>query len=337
MNRLLLFLLWATLASAAGCSAGSTCRHLTGAALGTTYSIITCNNNNNNNDTLQDEVVELMQRVEKSLSIYDKASIISKVNRNEDVALDGYFIECFEVARQVSKQTGGAFDISGSPLYAAWGFGANEHLTPPSRQQIDSLKQLCGMSKLSIVNGHLVKSDPRVQLNANAVAKGYAVDVVARFLEGKNITSYMVEIGGEVRCGSVKPNGAKWTIGIDSPRDGNFTPGADLASILEISDRAVATSGSYRRFYMSGAEKIPHIINPATGCPARNSLLSATVAAGSCAAADAYATAFMVMGVDSAKALLDRDSELEGFLIFSEQQQLRTYATPKFKDWLIKK
>ncbi|MDR1416985.1 MAG: FAD:protein FMN transferase, partial [Prevotellaceae bacterium] len=228
------------------------------------------------------------------------------------------------------------FDISGSPLYAAWGFGANKRLAPPTQQQVDSLKQLCGMSKFSIANNRLVKSDPRAQLNANAVAKGYTVDVVARFLESKNITCYMVEIGGEIRCSGVKPNGDKWTIGIDSPKDGNFTPGDDLASILEISDMAMATSGNYRQFYMSGDEKIPHIINPATGYPARNSLLSATVAAASCAAADAYATAFMVMGVDSAKALLDRSRELEGFLIFSEQEQLQTYATPKFKDWLIK-
>jgi thiamine biosynthesis lipoprotein len=332
MNRLLLFLLGATLASATGCSTEEPCKRFTGVALGTTYSIIVCGSG----DTLRaEELVELMQRVEKSLSIYDEESIISKVNRNEDVALDSYFIECFEVAKEVSRQTNGAFDISGAPLFAAWGFGANEHGTPPTRQQIDSLKQLCGMDKLSIVNNRLVKSDARAQLNANAVAKGYTVDVVARFLEGKNVTGYLVEIGGELRCGGMKPNGDKWTIGIDSPRDGNFTPGADLASKVEMSDRAMATSGNYRRFYMSNNEKIPHTINPATGYPAGNNMLSATVVAGSCATADAYATAFMVMGVDSAKAVLSRNRELEVFLIFTGQQQLKTYATPKFQEWLI--
>ncbi|MDR0414999.1 MAG: FAD:protein FMN transferase [Prevotellaceae bacterium] len=334
MKRLLFFLLGAAFTLAAGCSVDSACRRVTGVALGTTYTIVACGGDSIGGDTLQGEVEALMRRVEKSLSIYDKESIISKVNRNEDVALDSYFIECLEVARQVSEQTGGAFDVSGSPLYAAWGFGAGEHSTPPTQQQVDSLRRLCGMDKFAVVDSRLVKSDPRVQLNANAVAKGYTVDVVARFLEGRHVDGYMVEIGGEVRCGGQKPNGDRWTVGIDSPKDGNFTPGADLASVLEITDRAVATSGSYRRFYMSGSEKVPHIINPATGYPAHNSLLSATVVAGSCATADAYATAFMVVGLDSAKTLLDRNRELEGLLIFSEQQQLKIYATPMLKGWL---
>jgi thiamine biosynthesis lipoprotein len=333
MSKLLLFLLGAALAPAVGCGTDAACKRFAGVALGTTYSIVACCCCCDT--TLQGEVEELMRRVEKSLSVYDEESVISKVNRNEDAVLDSFFIECFEVAKEVSRHTGGAFDVSGAPLFAAWGFGANEHGAPPTRQQIDSLKLLCGMDKLAIVNNRLVKSDPRAQLNANAVAKGYTVDVVAHFLESKNVTGYLVEIGGEIRCGGAKPNGDKWAVGIDSPRDGNFTPGADLAGKVKMSDRAMATSGNYRRFYMSNNKKIPHTINPATGYPVDNNMLSATVIAGSCAAADAYATAFMVMGIDSAKAVLSRCSEMEGFLIFSEQQQLKTYATPKFMEWLI--
>ncbi|MDR2813265.1 MAG: FAD:protein FMN transferase [Prevotellaceae bacterium] len=331
MNKLSFFLLGVALALGGGCSADAAYPRIAGVALGTTYTVACAGA-----DTLlQREVEQLMQRVEKSLSIYDKESVISRVNRNEDVALDGYFVECFEVARQASLQTHGACDAGASPLFAAWGFGATEHSTPPAQRQIDSLKQLCGMDKFAVVNNRLVKSDPRAQLNANAIAKGYTVDVVARFLESRSITSYLVEIGGEVRCGDVKPNGKKWTVGVDMPKDGNFTPGADMAGTIEISNRAVATSGNYRRFYVSDGTKIPHTIDPVTGRPAHNSLLSATVAAASCAVADAYATAFMVMGADSAKALLNRHRELEAFLIFSEQGQLRTYATPKFKSWLI--
>ncbi|MDR0711025.1 MAG: FAD:protein FMN transferase [Prevotellaceae bacterium] len=330
MNKLLFFLLGIALIPAAGCSTDAAYLCFTGTALGTTYAIAY-----DGADTLQSEAEQLMQRVEKSLSIYDKESIISKVNRNEDVALDNYFVECFEVALQVNRQTNGAFDAGASPLFAVWGFGAKEHSAPPTQRQIDSVKQFCGMDKFAIVNNRIVKSDPRAQLNANAVAKGYAVDVVARFLESRNITAYLVEIGGEIRCSGVKPNGDKWVVGIDMPKDGNFTPGADMVGAIAISDRAVATSGNYRRFYMSNNGKVPHTINPATGLPAHNSLLSATVVAASCAVADAYATALMVMGVDSAKILLDNHQELEAFLIFSEQQQLQTYATPQFKKWLI--
>jgi thiamine biosynthesis lipoprotein len=331
MNKLLLWGLGAALAPATGCSSGDACPRVTGLALGTTYTIA-CNGA----DTLQEEVERILKRVEKSLSIYDKESIISKVNRNEDVALDEYFMECFGVARQVSRETNGAFDASASPLFAAWGFGAERRCAPPSQQQIDSLKKLCGMDKLNVVNNRLVKADPRAQLNANAVAKGYAVDVVARLLESRRAAGYLIEIGGEIRCGGLKPNGSRWTVGIDMPKDGNFAPGASMAGTIEVSGCAVATSGNYRRFYVTDSGKIPHTINPATGRPANNSLLSATVVAASCAAADAYATAFMVMGLDSAKALLNSHPELEAFLIFSEQQQLRTYATPKLKSWLTK-
>jgi thiamine biosynthesis lipoprotein len=330
MKKLLFLWLGIAPALAAGCSTEAPYLRLTGAALGTTYTVAY-----DAADTLQREVEQLMQRVEKSLSVYDKESIISKVNRNEDVVLDDYFMECFEVAQLVSRQTNGAFDAGASPLFDAWGFGAKEHSVPPAQQKIDSLKQFCGMDKFSVVNNRLVKSDARAQLNANAVAKGYAVDVVARFLESRNITSYLVEIGGEIRCGGLKPNGDEWIVGIDMPKDGSWTPGAAMASAIAVSDRALATSGNYRRFYVSNNEKIPHTINPATGRPARNSLLSATVVAATCALADAYATAFMVMGVDSAKVLLSRHQELEAFLIFSERQHLRAYATPQFKKWLI--
>ena len=329
MKKLLFWGVGVALALAAGCGTDATCLRFAGVALGTTYTVAY-----SGADTLQEEVEQLMKRVEKSLSIYDKTSIISKVNRNEDVALDEYFVECFEVAQQVSRETNGAFDASASPLFAAWGFGAERHSEPPSQQQIDSLRALCGMDKFAVVNNRLVKADPRAQLNANAVAKGYTVDVVARFLESRNITAYLVEIGGEIRCRGLKPDGSAWTVGIDMPKEGNFTPGSSMAVTIKVSNCAVATSGNYRRFYVSRDEKIPHTINPATGRPAHNSLLSATVVAESCAAADAYATAFMVMGVDSAKTLLNRHPELEAFLIFAEQQEIRAYATPKFKSWL---
>lgn len=331
MNKLLLFTFGAALASAASCGTEATCLRFAGVALGTTYSIA-CNGN----DTLllQQQVEQLMKRVEKSLSIYDSESIISRVNRNEDVVLDEYFIECFGVARQVYRQTNGAFDAGASPLFAAWGFGAEGRSTPPTQQQIDSLKELCGMDKFTVVNNRLVKADPRARLNANAVAKGYTVDVVARFLESRGMAGYLVEVGGEIRCRGLKPDGSRWKVGIDMPEDGNFTPGKSMACTIEVSDCAVATSGNYRRFYVSRSGKVPHTINPVTGRPACNSLLSATVVAETCAAADAYATAFMVMGTDSAKALLSNHPELEAFLIFSEQQQLSAYATPKFKSWL---
>ncbi|GHT81068.1 FAD:protein FMN transferase [Bacteroidia bacterium] len=299
--------------------------HFAGYAEGTSYSIIY-----NGAVNYQNEIAHLLHDFEHSLSVYDTVSIISKVNRNEDVVLDSFFIHCFQLSQHIYAQTNGAFDISASPLFNAWGFGSDKQHRVPPQTLIDSVKAFCGMDKVWIENGRVRKTDQRLQLNCNAVAKGYSVDVVALFLDSKSIKNYLVEIGGEVFCKGVNAQQKQWSIGIDKPEDGNYTPGEQLQTVVVMSNRALATSGNYRRFFEQGGVKYGHTIDPRTGHPAKHHLLSASVLAASCGAADAYATALMVMGLDSAKLFLAQHPELEGYLIFEENNELKTYATKGF-------
>jgi thiamine biosynthesis lipoprotein len=270
----------------------------------------------------------LLARFDSSLSIYNPASIIAKVNRNEAVALDSFFVGCFALAQEISRQTGGAFDMSAAPLFKAWGFGSQRQTLTPTAKQVDSLKAFCGMDKIRIEGNRVVKSDPRVSLNANAIAKGYSVDVVSRFLESRGKKSYLVEIGGEIFCRGVNPKGAEWVVGIDRPADGNLVPGQDMQARVRFSGRGLATSGNYRKFYIRDGKKVAHTISPLTGFPAYNSVLSATVLAESCGAADGFATAFMVVGLDSAKAMLKRYPHLDAYLIYAaDSGGYGSYAT----------
>jgi len=265
-------------------------------------------------------------QIDRSLSVYNPQSIISKVNRNEPVTVDSLFTAVFLRSREITAATGGAFDISASPLFNAWGFGFKnkENIT---QAKIDSLRQFCGMQHVRLEMGRIIKNDPRVTLNANAIAKGFGVDVVACFLEQFGITNYLVEIGGEVRCKGINRKGAPWTVGIDKPVDGNIFPGEDLQTKLHLTDRALATSGNYRKYYEEDGRKYAHTINPATGYPVEHNLLSATVLAADCMTADAFATAFMVLGLEGSKELLSRHPELDAYLIYEENGQLLGYAT----------
>jgi len=303
-----------------------------GFAQGTTYSIIY-----EGNDTLKPEVEALLARFDSSLSIYNRASTISKVNNNEAVELDSFFITCFALAQKITEQTNGAFDMSAAPLFQAWGFGSQKQTTAPTARQVDSLKKFCGMDKLRIENNRMVKADPRARINANAIAKGYAVDVVSQFLESKGKSNYLVEIGGEIFCRGVNQKGTGWIVGIDRPVDGNFAPGNDLQAKVRLSGRGLATSGNYRNFYMHEGKKVAHTIDPKTGYPSSSSILSATVIAPTCGEADAFATAFMVMGLDSAKSLLQRCPELDAYFVYaSEKDEFNSCATAGFEKSLVK-
>lgn len=305
---------------------------ISGFAQGTTYAITY-----EGTDSLQSEVEQLLARFDSSLSIYNSASIISKVNRNEAVVPDSFFIGCFSLAQKISRQTGGAFDMSAAPLFRAWGFGSQRNILPPTPKQVDSLRAFCGMDKIRIEGKRVVKYDPRMSLNANAIAKGYAVDVVSKFLEDKGKSNYLVEIGGEIFCRGVNPKGAEWVVGIDRPTDGNLIPGQDMQARVRFSGRGLATSGNYRKFYIRDGKKVAHTISPQTGFPAYNNLLSATVLAESCGVADGFATAFMVVGLDSAKAMLKRYPHLDAFLIYAaDSGDYSSYATAGFESCLVK-
>jgi thiamine biosynthesis lipoprotein len=285
---------------------------------------------------LQPQVDSILQAFDRSLSSYDSNSVISKINRNEDLTVDLLFTNVFIKSEEVFRASGGVFDITVMPLVNAWGFGPGKR-EPVDPARIDSLLEFVGMEKVKIENGKIVKSDPRVQIDVNAIAQGYSVDIVAEFFEKMGSENYMVEIGGEIRAKGVNQNGRIWRIGIDRPDFGNMIPGAELEAIVELKNKSLATSGNYRKFYEENGIKYTHSIDPETGYPSKHSLLSATIVTDDCMTADAYATVCMVGGLEKSKEILKSHPELEGFLIYGDGEtgEYRLYVTEGMKKWVI--
>ncbi|MDR0581520.1 MAG: FAD:protein FMN transferase [Prevotellaceae bacterium] len=273
---------------------------------------------------VQAGIDSVLEQIDHALSVYNPQSIISKVNRNEAVMVDSFFTAVFRRSYEIYLETDGAFDISASPLFNAWGFGFTDR-EMMTQAKVDSLKQFSGMHHVRLEGARIVKDDPRVTLNANAIAKGFGVDRVALFLEQSGSRNYLVEIGGEVRCKGKNAEGKDWAIGIDKPLDGNMFPGEHLQTVVRLTDKALATSGNYRQYYEENGKKYAHTIHPATGYPVAHNLLSATVLAGDCMTADAYATAFMVVGLEGAQQLLAAHPELGAYLIYEHQGKLCVY------------
>jgi len=284
---------------------------------------------------LQPQVDSILQAFDRSLSSYDSLSVISKINRNEEVVPDQLFIEVFNKSDEVFKASDGAFDITVMPLVNAWGFGPKSREAVDSAR-IDSLLDFVGMEKVKLENGRIVKADPRVQLDVNALAQGYSVDIVTGFLDGLGLENYMVEIGGEIRTKGKSPSGKNWRIGIDKPEFGNMIPGEELEAIVELSGKSLATSGNYRKYYEENGIKYTHSIDPKTGYPAKQSLLSATIVADDCMTADAYATVCMVAGLEKSKEILAKHPELEAFLIYGDDAGIyQLFVTEGMKGMVV--
>ena len=282
-------------------------------------------------DLTQSIKAELL-KVDASLSPFNKESVITAVNENKDVQLDDMFKEVFNLAMDISKDTDGAFDITVAPLVNAWGFGFKNG-SQPSSHQVDSLLQLVGYEKVSMVNGKVMKQDPRIMLDCSAIAKGYGTDRVARLLRSRGIQNYMVEIGGEVVTSGVNPDRVPWKIGVTKPTDDSLNIGHELQTVLNVTDKAMATSGNYRNYYFKGGKKFAHTVDPQTGYPVQHSILSATVLSKSCAVADAYATSFMVMGFDKARQVLERHPELMAYFIYSNQKgDMDVWYSPSLRE-----
>ncbi len=282
-------------------------------------------------DLTQSIKAELL-KVDASLSPFNKESVITAVNENQDVQLDDMFKEVFNLAMDISKDTDGAFDITVAPLVNAWGFGFKNG-SQPSSHQVDSLLQLVGYEKVSMVDGKVTKRDPRIMLDCSAIAKGYGTDRVARLLRSRGIQNYMVEIGGEVVTSGVNPDRVPWKIGVTKPTDDSLNIGHELQTVLNVTDKAMATSGNYRNYYFKGGKKFAHTVDPKTGYPVQHSILSATVLAKSCAVADAYATSFMVMGFDKARQVLERHPELMAYFIYSNQKgDMDVWYSPSLRE-----
>ena len=319
-----------------------TYRHAEGSIFGTIYHITY-----EADRDLQPDMVEALMRVDNSLSMFNDSSVISRINRGEDVDLSKQrmFVEVFQLAQTISKETNGAFDITVAPLVNAWGFGFKND-TKPSPAAIDSLRQFIGYQNVNIVNHQVQKTDPRTMLDCSAIAKGYGTDVVARLLRSKDVSNFMIEIGGEVVVAGKNDRGGPWRIGVTKPTEDPENQNNELQAVLSLPYHnststskhtlsALATSGNYRNFYYKDGKRYAHTIDPRTGYPVQHNILSATVIASNCATADAYATSFMVLGLDSAKQVLAHHPELLAYLIYTDEKG--QYATWQSEQLLIDK
>lgn len=269
------------------------------------------------NRDFKPDIEKIFQAFNKSVSTYDSASIISKINRGiNNVTVDKYFIDCFNKAQEVSKATDGAFDATVFPLVNAWGFGPNKKLKI-DKHVIDSILVFVGYKQVELKGNFIIKKDPRVSLDFNSFAPGYSVDIVSKFLESKGISAYLVEIGGEVFARGKKPNGDNWKVGIEKPID-NPDSENPLKAIVRLENMAVATSGDNRKFFIENGKKYAHHIDPKTGYPTKNNLVSASVFAKDCISSDAYATGLLVLGLEKSIKFLEKHKELQAYLIYSD-------------------
>lgn len=263
---------------------------------------------------------ELLHQFDMSLSTYVDSSIISRINKNEkDVKTDKLFKQFFEKSREVYDVSGGYFDITVAPLVNAYGFGFTNEENVDSLL-IDSIMVFIGMNKVSFENGKVIKSDPRVMLDGNAIAQGQSVDYIADFLKEEGVINYLVEIGGEITAKGINDRGESWRVGVDKPIVDSDEASRELQAVISLKNRALATSGNYRKFYVKDGVKYGHTINPKTGKPAMQTILSATILADDCITADAYATACMVVGLEGAKKLLTKLPELDAYLIYTNRK-----------------
>lgn len=306
------------------CSKKIEYKTIDGFAQGTTYHIVY---SYKGGDTLNSLVTEILERIDSSVSVYKPESIISRINRNEETVPDSLFINVFNRSREFYDLSGGSFDISAAPLFDVWGFGAKERIDV-TQQMIDSILAFVGMDKVWLENGVVKKSDPRVTLNMNAIAQGYTSDVIALEFDKRGVENYLIEVGGEIFCKGLNPKGKEWSVAIDKPVEGNMIQGEQIQDIINLSNRGLATSGNYRKFFKEGDKVFSHTIDPKTGFPAKQNLLSTTIIAKDAMTADAYATYFMVVGLDKAKEILALNPDIDAYLVYGENGEFRVFSTP---------
>ena len=270
------------------------------------------------NADLKPYIEHTLALVDSALSMFNPQSTISAVNSSASIQVtDTMFLKVYRRAMEISDWTNGAFDITVAPAVNAWGFGL-KHAENIRQITIDSLRQIIGYKKIHESDGLITKDDARIMLDCSAIAKGFGSDMVAEMFRSKGINDFMVEIGGEIVVSGHNPKGKFWNIGISKPVDDSLSINNELQTVIPVTDIAMATSGNYRNFYVKDGRKYAHTIDPHTCMPVSHSLLSATVFAADCATADALATSMMVMGLDSAQALLSRHPEIQAYFIYQD-------------------
>ena len=305
---------------------------LQGLAQGSYYAVTYFDEENRN---FQPEIDSIFHAVDMSVNLWVDSSIISKVNRNEDVTLDSIFIDNFNIAQEAARLSDGYFDPTISPIVAAWGFSykSGDSITP---QLIDSLKQLVDYQKIRIENGKVIKENPEIKLDFNAIAQGYTSDLIAAFLESRDIKNYLVDTGGEIMTRGSKPNDQPWIVGIEKPAE-NWDSEQVVQTRIALRDKGLVTSGSTRKYVERNGRRYSHCIDPKTGYPVEHNVLSATVLAENSVWADALASICMVMGMEKSLPLIESMDGVEAYYIFvNEQNELETFATEGFRELLIK-
>jgi len=302
---------------------------LEGSALGTTYAItfrIPPDAPSGFTANAEQKLTAAFEMINNSMSIYNNHSLIHKINHNISQETDSLFRIVYQRSLEITTLTGGAFDILAAPLFDLWGFGF-ENKDTIRKESLAEVKEYTGMDKFRLEGTLLYKADPRCRLSMNAIAKGFTCDLIAGELSAFGIEDMLVEIGGEIACKGLNPKKKPWRIGIDNPVDGNIHPGEMIQAVIIMTDKGLATSGNYRNYYIENGQKFAHIIDPVSGLPVNHNLLSATVIASDCMTADAFATAFMVMGLEASIAFLKQHSELGAYLIYDQNGVFGTYAT----------
>lgn len=281
---------------------------------------------------LKGDIDQLLKEFNQSLSTYIPDSEISRFNSSGNFSYESdYFLPVLETSKAVFNTTSGAFDPTIGPLVQAWGFGPNKQIPNLDTAKVDSLRSISGFENVTF--DLLSASMPaNFQMDFSAIAKGYAVDVIGEFLERKGIENYLVEIGGEVRCRGVNEQKKSWSLGIEDPTEKDSR---EILAIVRLKDRSLATSGNYRNYFEKEGQIFAHIIDPRTGYTAKHNLLSASVFASDCMTADAYATAFMVMGMEQSKLMIGAQSDLDAILVYrATNGTLQAYVSEGIKPFV---
>ena len=286
---------------------------------------------------LEDSIQAAFNAFDNSLSLFNPHSILSAVNENRDTTTNALFETMWAEAEKVYSLSGGAFDVTVAPLVKAFGFGRkSDQFSAISSQTIDSLRAFVGFDKVQLIDHHIIKSDPRVQIDGGAVAKGQACDMIASLLRSQGCENYLVDIGGEVVAHGLNAKGEPWHVGITKPNLNNEGAQDELQDILAVTDIRMATSGNYRNYYYEGTERRSHTIDPRTGYPVQHSVLSATVVSSSCMRADALATACMVLGAEQAIDMINRAEDAACYLIVAKNDSLTVISSQNWAEFIKK-
>ena len=312
MNRIFILLIITTVF--VSCTKNAKRVEYSGLTQGSYFSIIYYDEDGR---TFESEIDSIFKEVDNSVSLWNDNSIIRKVNRNEDVVVNQIFKDNFEWARKASEFSDGAFDATIGPLVSAWGFHYKKELemTP---EMVDSIRQLVDYNKIEIIDDKVVKANPNMTLDFNAVAQGYTTDMIGKFLETKGICNYLVDVGGEIMARGTKPNGKQWTIGIEKPAE-NFDSERSVQIKINLKDKGIVTSGNYRKYIEKDGVRYSHSIDPKTGYPVEQNLLSVTVIADNASWADCLATICMIVGKEKASKLLEDQNGIEAYFIFVDE------------------